>query len=343
MDNNDILKEGGVAPEAIPRDESVQSVDQQEALDMDMSDIASTDDSSCIASDQEISEIVGEPQGESDWSRKTQGGSEKPPANADNIIEAASAYAHNIHRKQVTSHRKGRCKTTASDIECGMNMWRITKNLVSSIRNCSDDCIAYNNCRERTGGPIWAQETIENNQTYNYQRSKCYFELWEAAVSISSFVESKCLNKITSKGNYTGLSKVLVPGSKSFIERFFNPNQKLITAWETDIMLSLALYRALMIRCDIDMRERGMTLKEITTQSNKMGDKTTEKYVPNPAAGIRKDYMKTYMDLASSVSLSTRDVEDQKMKRERIKAKSPQGLDPNSPMAKLFATMGKIN
>ena len=124
-----------------------------------------------------------------------------------------------------------------------------------------------------------------------------------------------------------------IPGTKQWNIQFSK-----LTEYKQTTVLEIAINKALLVRCDIEIANKGIVLKEVTDKFNK-GElvSTNTKQVNNPAIDMKQKLSGINRELGKSINISERDQDDKKAKLKQY------GNDDfnDSPMSKFMEVLAR--
>jgi hypothetical protein len=139
-------------------------------------------------------------------------------------------------------------------------------------------------------------------------------------------------------GSYQFLSRHLgvvqgLPG-----QRQWNAAYGKLSEHEQTTVLEMAINKAMLVRCDIEIASKGVVQEEATDFYHK-GEhvKTVTKSIPNPAIATKQVLSKINTALGMSINISERDKDDKKAKLKQFGDIE----NSNSPMANFMKVLGK--
>jgi len=200
-----------------------------------------------------------------------------------------------------------------AEIAEGLKKWQLSHNLWKVIRTCPSLAAGT----EKTASVQCCDHLACEMQTQS-QSGKCGYEVMASYQFLLG---------------HLGLEKSL-PGSKTWNAAFSK-----MTEYERTTVLEIAINKALLVRCDIEIANKGMLIEEITDKYFK-GDliSTTTRQVENPSVKMKQTLSKINRESGMSINISERDKDDKKAK---LKQYNNPLDNADSPMGKFMKVLSK--
>jgi hypothetical protein len=206
-------------------------------------------------------------------------------------------------------------KLSNAAIAEGIKGWIQGHNLWKAMRNCP----SLEDQGERSGGSSeQCCDHLSCEMQTQSQRDKCGYEVMASYQFLLG---------------HLGLFR-MIPGSQDWNAAF----QKL-SDYEKTTVLEIAINKALLVRCDIEIANKGILVEEVTDKYNK-GEliSTNTKQISNPAVEVKSSLSKINRELGKTINISERDKDDRKAKLKQF-PKDPE--ESNSPMGNFMKVIGR--